>query len=404
MRRIVVIVWVWAVVLLLTAEAQAQDPLEAALRVRAKVADTDGRALAQVLADPAQFRAQVLVRRLGSDGAPVETWRFRADAEYFFPASAVKLAGAVTAVAALRRVPKATLDTPLEFDALPGLDPARTSDPSVPEGRLTLRDQLQKALVVSDNEAFNRCFELTGHREMNALLWQMGLKSARMHHRLSNPRPTAAGRKTPRVRAPSLGPAAFWPARESDLVLPAHPGSPLLFGTAHNDPVTERRIEAPMDFGEKNALSLDDHQRLLGWVVLPGGGGFGVTAPPGFTEADRGFVRETLGQNAPDLRGRAFEGTQHTEARYRPTLPGVLRVRPRAQLEVRGKAGKAYGFHVENAFYRDVETGRGFLLAVAIFANTDGVMNDGRYDYATITERFLRVVGEVVARRVFDGD
>jgi hypothetical protein len=394
--------WAVAVFLLLTAAAHAEDPLEAALRARAAVADADGRALAQVLAEPARYRAQVLVRRLGSDGAPLETWRFRADAEYFFPASAVKLAGAVTAIAALRRVPNATLDTPLEFDALPGLDPVRVSDPSLPDGRLTLRGQLQKALVVSDNEAFNRCYELTGHRELNELLWRMGLKSARMHHRLSNPRTTAAGKKTPRVRAPSLGPVASWPARESDLVLPAHLGAPLLFGTAHNDPATERRLEIPMDFGEKNALSLDDHQRLLGWVVLPSAG-YGVTAPPGFTDADRRFVREVLGQNAPDLRGRAFEGAPHTEARYRPTLPGVLRVRPRARLEVRGKAGKAYGFHVENAFYRDVETGRGFLLAVAIFANSDDVMNDGRYDYATVTEPFLRAVGEAVARRVFDG-
>jgi hypothetical protein len=129
-----------------------------------------------------------------------------------------------------------------------------------------------------------------------------------------------------------------------------------------------------------------------------------VSAPPGFTEADRGFVREVLGQNAPDLRGRAFEGEQHTEARYRPTLPGVLRVRPRPRLEVRGKAGKAYGFHVENAYYRELESGRGFLLAVAVFANADGVMNDGRYDYTTVTEPFLRAVSEVVARRVFDGD
>ena len=81
----------------------------------------------------------------------------------------------------------------------------------------------------------------------------------------------------------------------------------------------------------------------------------------------------------------------------------VVRIRPRERILTQGKAGRAYGFHIENAYYRDLKTGRAFFLAATIHANADGVMNDDKYEYDTVTRPFLANLGAVVARAVFDG-
>jgi len=379
--------------------AARADPLEEALVVRSRGEDGDALALRSLLGRPAEHRAQALVRVVEQDGRVRETLSYRADAEYVCPASAIKLPGAIAALAALRRVPGAEVDTPLEFDALPPFDPAHRVDASLPGGRVTLRGLLRKALVVSDNEAFNRFFELAGHQAANETLWAMGLSSARIAHRLSAPRSTDESRATPAVHAPTLG--AVWPARVSTLRLPPHAQTAWLFGRAHIDPLSNARVEAPMDFAERNGMSLDDQQRLLAWVVRPDVA-LGVRAPAGWHDDDRALVRQVLGENAATLQGAAFADPKHTEARYRPALSGALRVRPREALEVRSKAGKAYGFVLDNAYYRDTRSGRAVFVTVVAFSNRDGVMNDGRYDYADVVEPFVRAVGEVAARRAFD--
>lgn len=379
--------------------AARADLLEEALAARARGRDADARALRSVLARPATYRAQALIRVVERDGRVRETLSYRADAEYVCPASAIKLPGAVAALAALRRVPSADVDTPLEFDALPPFDPAHRIDAALPGGRITLRGLLRKALVISDNEAFNRFFELAGHQAANETLWAMGLSSARIAHRLSAPRTPDESRATPAVRVPTLG--AVWPARVSALKLPPHPQTGWLFGEAHIDPVSNARVDAPMDFAERNGMSLDDQQRLLAWVVRPDVA-LGIRAPTGWHDDDRALLRQVLGENAATLQGAAFADPKHTEARYRPALSGALRVRPRDALEVRSKAGKAYGFVLDNAYLRDTRSGRAVFVAVVAFSNSDGVMNDGRYDYAEVVDPFVRVVGEVAARRAFD--
>jgi len=394
MKVVAALVW-----MSLAWSAARAAPLEDALTARAQGADAEARALQRILAHPSAHRAQALVRVVEADGRVRETLSYRADAEYVCPASAIKLPGAVAALAALRRVPGVEVDTPLAFDALPRFDPAHVADPTLPDGRITLRGLVRKALVVSDNEAFNRFFELAGHQSVNETLWAMGLPSVRIWHRLSAPRTSLESRATPGVRAPSLG--AVWPARVSALRMPSHPQPAWLLGRAHIDPISNARVEAPMDFAERNGMSLEDQQRLLAWVVRPDVD-LGVRAPAGWREDDGAFLRQVLGENAADLRGAAFADPKHTEARYRPALAGVLRVRPREALEVRSKAGKAYGFVLDNAYYRDLRTGRAMLLTVVAFSNSDEVMNDGRYDYAVVVEPFLRAVGEAAARAAFD--
>ena len=132
--------------------------------------------LSPVLSDPARFRAQVRLTEVvetsgaGTEACPsrghtrLRRHAFRADAEYFYPASTVKLFGAIAACVALRELARAhpglDKDTPLAFGACP-----READETETETEnevTTLRSELAKLFLTSDNRAFNRCFDLCG--------------------------------------------------------------------------------------------------------------------------------------------------------------------------------------------------------------------------------------------------
>ena len=135
--------------------------------------------LSPVLSDPARFRAQVLLTEVvetsgaGTEACPsrghtsLRRHAFRADAEYFYPASTVKLFGAIAACVALRELaqthPGLDKDTPLAFGACPREDASKDETETETENEVTtLRAELAKLFLTSDNRAFNRCFDLCG--------------------------------------------------------------------------------------------------------------------------------------------------------------------------------------------------------------------------------------------------
>ena len=143
--------------------------------------------LAPILSDPARYRAQVLLTEVvetsgkGTDNDECPHTRhtclrrhaFREDAEYFYPASTVKLFGAIAACVALRGLARThrglDLDTPLAFGARPAnanedgvLGAVETTEEFLKKNVTTLRAELAKLFVVSDNRAVNRCSDICG--------------------------------------------------------------------------------------------------------------------------------------------------------------------------------------------------------------------------------------------------
>src|SRR5262249_51386725 len=82
-------------------------------------------------------------------------------------------------------------------------------------------------------------------------------------------------------------------------------------------------------------------------------------------------------------------------------LPGLARVAPKESLKVYDKSGQAYGFVNDNAYVVDTRSNRGFFLAATVWADADGVLNDGKYDYATFSKPVLADIAELVARDVW---
>lgn len=338
--------------------------------------------IASVVDDAERRRLQVLVAVPGEDetGAPsLRRLAFRVDAEYFYPASAVKLA---VAAAALQKIDelKATPTTPLRIVEREG-GRARTLD-------TTVADEVERALVVSDNDANNRLFELVGRDELGERLAAMGLGSTRIVHRLADPGErlsysfelTGDGTE-PTLVAQRLG----WEAPP----LPVLPG--ILVGTSYVDE-SGQLVASPMSFAEKNRMSLRDLQDLLVAVMRPElADGVDAHLAPRTREG----LAATLGTLPSESRMRYPRSLDDV---HKPPAGALAAALPGDRIRVHGKVGRAYGFTIENSYAIDETSGRSVFVAAVIYANDNGTINDDRYQYEDVAEPFIARLGQVIAQ------
>lgn len=380
--------------------APSPNPLERILRADAR--------FAELLADPARYRLQVVLGLVEDDAAGrprLVQHAYRAGAEYFYPASAVKLCGAVAALEELARIRQATglaVDemTPLVFHPLFAGEELESADPSnLDGGRITVRHEVRKVFLVSDNAAFNHLYELVGPAEIHRSMHRAGLASARIVHRLAERRTPQENLRLPRIELLGDGFRHLIPERTDRL--PEDDG--LIPGLDVGEAFMEggEIVRRPMDFRAKNRMSLVDLQRALAMVVRPevdaGGPGFELG------ERQRALLVEAMGQLPRESDNPVYDPEEYPDAWVKYLLPGVRRVLSPERIRVYDKVGLAYGFMIDNAYVVDVETGRAFFLAATIYANSNGVLNDDEYDYETVAKPFLADLGEAVARAIFLG-
>lgn len=369
--------------------------------------------LASVLAAAEAHRVQVLVSEVvvAPGGAPgLRRHGFRVDAEYFYPASSIKLCAAVAALQELERLrsEKGTadlLEVPMEIAPLYPGDAAQTSDPGPGGGRLpiTVGREIRKLALVSDNLAYNRLYDLVGREGLNRSMHGLGLDSAVLNHRLSDPRPIPDPGATAQVvlRPPSGDP----------IVVPARTHSPAFTNRAAGLRVGRAylrdggRVEEPMDFGRRNGISLLDLQDLLVKVVRPD---IDLGTPSlRLTVAHREHLLRAMTEYPRESRDPVYPAERHPDETGKFLLPGVRRVFPAVaaseRIQITGKIGRAYGFSVENACLFNPRNGRTLFVTAVIYTNDDGVLNDDRYEYEELADPFLADLGEWVSRRWLSG-
>lgn len=362
--------------------------------------------LAEVVERAAEYRLQVVLGLVeeGPEGRPVlRQHTFRAAAEYFYPASTVKLFAAVAAAQRLVELRKATglaidLDTPLVYHPQfeDGELEAGDGD-NVEAAKITVRGQIREIFLVSDNQAFNYLYELVGQDGLARSMRRAGLDSPRVVHRLSELRSAEENLQSPKIDFVGEDFTYSLPARTAEPLAPAEPVGPILVGKGYYS--GDELVEAPMDFSPKNYFPLVDLQRGLCMLVRPdvdcGGPGFELE------EADRQVMLEAMSQYPRESKNPVYDPEEYPDTYVKDLLPGLERVVPREQLRIYNKTGQAYGFSTENAWVVNTETGESFFLAATLYTNADGILNDDEYEYDEIASPFFADLGEAVAGRLW---
>ena len=367
--------WISGIALLLGLEGHAAadnvtDPI---------LAGAAGTTLKTVLAAPATYRFQVLYSEVKN--GRLERHAYREDAEYYFPASSMKVPIALASyerLAALRAAkPAMTRDAPLQIF-------------ETTETTTTLARETLLALVVSDNESANRLLAFGGHKEINQTLWNFGLASVRVRTGFNTDDPAE---DSPRML---LGDQEI-PARKSDLKLPANDSKSLSIGKGYI--LNGQLVQGPMPFGDKNQVRIRDLQdalvRLLQPELLPAN-------KDNLSAEDRAYLIKTMGTLPSESGLAGYQRNIVSDYQLVPFLRGIERVRARGHFEIHSKVGQAFGFLIGNARIKDKDTGKVFFLTAVVYANPNEVLNDDLYAYDTVSFPALADVAEAFCRDAFD--
>jgi hypothetical protein len=388
---------------LLSSPATAQRP-----NLLRQVLRHDSAGLGRVLARPEFYRLQIQYTRIRRDAAGrphFRTYRYRVcPRQYFYPASTVKLAAAALALQKLRGLsataPGLSPDSPMLTDsAFAGQTPMRR-DSSSAGGRPTVANYIRKALLVSDNDAFNRLYEFVGPEELNRELARLGLRHSRLLHRLS------VGDQEPGSR--HTNPVRFFADTAATQLLYQQPAGyfggawPRLhlrgekIGKAHVKEDT--LVPGPLDFSQKNAFSLPDQQRLLRIILFPET----VLAAQRLRllPEDYALLRAALSELPRESRHPRYDPAHYPDTYAKFLLGGAGLAGLPPGVRVFNKIGQAYGFLLDNAYVQDEAHGVEFLLSAVLYVNADGVLNDDKYEYDRIGFPFLRDLG----RRVYEAE
>lgn len=333
----------------------------------------------------------------GANGIPaLKNQYFNVNAaDYFYPASTVKLPICLLALQRLDELKALGIDknTTMITGTQAEGQTSVFNDPSTPDGKPTIAQYIKKILLVSDNDAFNRLYEFLGRKYINEQLHKKGYRDVQILHRLSIPLTQEQNKATNPINflaadnkiiysQPMQYDSTVYEQRKDSLALGYYKGDSL--------------INTPMNFSEKNRISLQDLHNILLSVVFPEK----VTASQRFdiTAEDRNFLLKYMSEFPTESQYPPY-GTD--TANYWPAyckflLFGSEKGPLPKNIRIFNKVGDAYGQLVDVAYIVDFDKKIEFFLSAIIYCNSDNILNDDQYDYDKTGLPFMKHLGEVL--------
>jgi len=360
-----------AVLFFISCDPGLEDPLRAAL-------ESNNPAIRAITQNADDHQVQIIytrIERTENDSVVFHDYSYNVDENnYFYPASTVKLPAAVLALEYLQTVEGVTTKTEYTI--------ARDSLTH------TVADDIRQIFAVSDNEAYNRLYELLGRDYMNRKLRSKNIKPVRIAHRLSTPNSEEAQRDTlffqSEDRIVALGGGvdqAIKPLNIKNLKKG--------IGFMRNDTL----IDQPMDFSRKNYFPLQTQHSLMKRLFFP----------ENFAEDHRFDLSrqhyELLKKNMHlEPRKNGYDGAEFYDSYGKFFIFGDSKERIPDHIKIYNKVGWAFGTLTETAYITDEQAGIEFFLSATILVNENQIFNDDQYEFESRGVPFLAQLG----REIYD--
>jgi len=386
-----------AMALTLTAPATAQqrtDPfLDSLLRSQASPL------LIRVLDHPDSFHYQLIYTRIDRDAHNRPHFHneyLHVNAlDYFNPASTVKMPLAFLALEKMDSLKRYGVDrdTPMLTDSGFSGQTTAYTDTSSADGLPSLAQYIRKIFLVSDNDAYNRLYEFLGQEAINRRLHQMGYSDIRITRRFvplseeenrhTNPLRFVGGDRTLYAQPPAYSHFIF------DF------SHPVFYGNAYYD-WHDSLIHSPMDFTRHNNFPLADAQEMLRSVLFPGS----VPRDRRFrlSPGDYRFLYQYMSEYPRESGHPRYDTTEYFDGYTKFFMFHSGRTPIPPYIRVFNKPGWSYGFLTDIAYIVDFKNKVEFMLTGTIYTNSDGILNDDKYDYDEIGYPFFKEVGQIVYR------
>lgn len=314
---------------------------------------------------------------------------------YFYPASTVKLPQVLLAFEKLNELRSQgySIDkySPSYHDSLYEGQLSVKRDTTAQDSIPTIAHYAKKIMVVSDNDAFNRLYEFVGQKATNEKMRAKGY-NVRFLHRLERPLTPDQNRHTEAVRFVRNDTVLF---RQAMLINTDSIRAPRKVLKGKGFIRKDSLIQQPFDFSYKNSYPLQEQQEILKAILFPEA----VDAKRRFnlTQEDRQFVLKYMSQLPRETQEPAYyKDSTLYDAYCKFLLFGDDPTPIPNNIRVFNKVGDAFGYLIDNAYFVDFENGVEFMLSAVINTNTDGIYNDGKYEYKTIGYPFMKNLGQVI--------
>jgi len=360
------------------------------------LASDSSKVVQRVLKDTGTYRLQIIYTEIvekksfwGKPQVQLTTHYFRNKPdEYFFPASLVKMPVAAFALEQLNILAPQGINETTPFAPLSDFQCTGKTQINAPQ---TTRDLINKIFVYSDNAAFNYLYELCGQAYIQQRLKEMGYKEARIVEKIARCNAT---------ENLSTGPIAFYADHKVVHVegrKEATPPKPIPVDTKIGKGyiLNGKMVYAPKDFSASNYIPLQDLHTMLVSLVLPQK--TDDTKRFTITEKQRRMLLTAMCTLPKTYCPDSCYG-QNFKDNYMKYLMGSSDTLP-AHWKIYNKVGLAHGFMSDCSYFEDTLAHIRFFLSAVIYVNEDGILNDGKYEYATIGTPFLRRLGELIYLR-----
>jgi hypothetical protein len=351
----------------------------------------------KVIAAPDSFRLQVIYTEINRDknNTPHFTHHyFNYDTEmYFNPASLVKLPLALLSLEKLNTMskPGGKKYTTILFDSSRPWQRPLYRDTTSPDGLPSIAHLVKRALLISENDPYNRMYQFVGQQEINRNLKNKGYKDVRITRQFLGLSPEQNRYSNP-VRFVDRGGKTLYEQPEAYNTDTFYFSKPIKLGNAHYDR-NDSLIKGPFDFTVHNSISLESMHQLLQSVLFPSSATrvkrFNLTAD------DHSFLLRYLSQYPSETPDPRYDTTLFYDSYVKFFFRNDSHKIP-SYIRVFNKVGWSYGFVTDVSYVVDFRNKVEFMLAATLYVNSDGVINDGRYDYKTIGYPFLYQLGQAI--------
>ena len=349
-----------------------------------------------VIKDPETYRFQVIYTQINRDKNNVPSFTnyyYNYDSlRYFNPASTVKMPLAFLSLEKLNVVNQKGVDmyTPMQFDSGYSKQTRLYSDSTAENGLPSIAQFIRKAFLVSDNDAYNRMYEFVGQQSINRRMHQMGYTDFRITRRFMRMNQDENRHTNPiRFIKPggsliSLQPMAY----NTDSFDFSHINK---MGRAYMT-ANDSLVNEPIDFTTANNVTVYHLQQLLQSVMFPNS----VPANRRFQlgKDDYEFLYRYLSQYPSETSFPKYDTSLYYDSYVKFFFRGNKNIPP--YIRVFNKVGWAYGCLTDVSYVADFKNKVEFMLTATIYVNSDGVMNDNKYDYDNIGYPFLYKLGQCI--------
>ena len=352
----------------------------------------------KMLAHPNDYRLQIIYTQIDRDKNNIPHFKEYAyhlnPKEYFYPASTVKMPLAFLALEKIYnlKVKGLTKSTLMVYDSVADRQETIYNNPYSINGTQNIEQAVKEIFLVSDNNAANRLFEFVTPHTVHEQLAAKGYKDVYIRNRLELGRSAKENRSTQAIDFYNEKGKVIYhqPAQFNKDSLPYY--NAFIGNSYWNN--QDSLIKGPLNFSEKNRIYLNDLTHILKSVLF-----FDQTPPAqrfNLTTEDRKFLLHWMHTLPTESQYPTYDTANYWPAYCKFLYTGSAKGPFPSNIKIFNKVGDAYGFLLDIAYVMDPEKKVEFMLSAVIYCNSDGILNDSKYDYDTIGFPFYKNLGQLI--------